>query len=151
MNNGVPLYLNKINSDKKAMECAKILEAVRPTHYERLWLVGFLRYVSYSLSEVLEILQEHAQWADYNQNITSYQVGTVFHQKPQRTQSHSAPRARKWALTSLEVLKIRRQKSITISKILCEENKAKGKNFSFAHPERLLNPKFNPSAEFLTK
>ena len=142
----IPEYLNKINSDKKAMECANILEAVRPSHFERLWLVGFLRYVSYSLSEVLEILQEHAQWADYDQNITSYQVGTVFHQKPQRTQSHSAPRARKWALTDLEVLRIRYQRSVGLSKILCEEQKRE-----FAHPERLIFPDFNPSAEFLRK
>jgi hypothetical protein len=50
-------------------------------------------------------------------------------------------------LTSVEILRIRYQRSATLNKILCEENKS----IEFAHPERLSNPNFNPSAEFLRK
>ena len=149
MNSSVPLYLNKVVSDKKAIECANILEACHPTHSERLWLVGFLRFAGYSMPVVLDIIRVRAQWADYNERITAYQVGTIYHQRPQRTQNHSAPRSRKWNLSSVEILRIKYQRSVALSKILCEENKAK--TISFPHPERLIRTDFNPSAEFLQK
>jgi len=145
----IPEYLNKINSDKKAMECADILEAGHPTHSERLWLVGFLKFCRYTMIEVIDIIREHAQWADYNEQKTSYQVGTVYHQRPQRTQNKITRRVRKWDLTPLEVLKIRYQHSIALSRCLCEE--LRDKNICFPHPERLSSPEFNPSAKFLEK
>jgi len=141
----IPLYLNKVNSDKKAIECANIIEAGHPTHSERLWLVGFLKFCSYSMAEVLDIIHEHAQWSDYNSRITAYQVGTVFHQRPQQTQNHCTRKSRKWDLTPVEVLRIRRQASISLSKLLCEEYPA----ISFPHPERLGH--FNSWSEFLKK
>ena len=145
----IPEYLNKINSDKKALECANILEAVRPSHFERLWLVGFLMYAGYPMPDVLDIIQEHCQWSDYNERVTAYQVATVFHQRPKRTQNHSAPRPRKWSLSPVEILRIKYQRSVALSKQLREENK--GGTLSFPHPERLLNHEFNPSADFLRK
>jgi hypothetical protein len=141
----IPEYLNKINSDKKAIECADILEAGHPTHSERLWLVGFLKFCGYSMIEVTDLIQEHAQWADYNGRTTTYHVGTVFHQRPQRTQSQITQKPRKWDLTPVEVLRIRRQKSIGLSKLLCEENNI----IPFPHPERLGH--FNSWSEFLKK
>lgn len=140
-----PLYLNKINSDKKAIECANILEAGHPTHSERLYLVGFLKFCGYSMAEVLDIIREHSEWVDFNDRITSYQVGTIFHQRPQRTQNHCITRERKWALSKSEVLSIRRQKSICLSKSLCEESNT----IKFPHPERIGH--FNSWAEFLQK
>ena len=141
----IPEYLNKINSDKKALECANILEAVRPSHSERLWLVGFLKFAGYSMEAVLDIIQEHCQWSDYNGRVTAYQVATVFHQRPQRTQNHCNRKARKWDLSPVEILRIRRQHSIILSKILCEESNT----VVFPHPERLEN--FNSWAEFVKK
>jgi len=141
----IPLYLNKINSDKKAIECAGVLDASHPTHSERLWLVGFLRYVGYTTIEVTDIIHDNCQWSDYNAAITSYQVGTVYHQKPQRTQNHSIRKTRKWDLSPVEVLRIRRQASINLSKLLCEESPA----VSFPHSERLGH--FNSWSEFLKK
>jgi hypothetical protein len=141
----IPEYLNKVNSDKKALECAAILEAGHPTHSERLWLVGFLKFCGYTMPEVLGIIREQCQWADYNDRVTSYQVGTIFHQQPQRTQSQISRKPRKWDLTPVEVLRIRRQHSISLSKVLCEESNV----IEFAHPERLGN--FNSWAEFLQK
>jgi len=141
----VPEYLNKINSDKKAIECAAVLEAGHPTHFERLWLTGFMKFCGYSMTETLDIIREHAQWADYDDHITSYQIGTIYHKQPQRTQSMTHRKARKWDLTPVEVLRIKRQKSIGLSKMLCEESNA----ISFPHPERIGN--FNSWAEYLQK
>ena len=145
----IPLFLNKVVSDKKAIECANILEACRPTHAQRLWLCGFLKYAGYSMAKVLDIIREHAQWADYNERTTAYQVGTIFHQRKVGTtyrKYRTDSRPRKWDLTPVEVLRIKRQKSISLSKQLCEENKG---NTPFQHPERLGN--FNSWAEFLKK
>jgi hypothetical protein len=141
----VPLYLNKVNSDTKAIACVAILEACRPTHAQRLWFVGFLKFCGYLMSEVRGIIREHCQWSDYNERTTAYQVGTIFRQWPQRTQSHQTRQVRKWDLTPVEILRIRRQHSISLSKQLCEENNA----VPFPHPERLGN--FNSWAQFLQK
>jgi len=144
----IPLFLNKINSDKKAIECANILEAGHPTHSERLWLVGFMKFCGYSMIEVLDIIQEHCQWADYNERTTVYQVGTVFHQRKvgtHYTKNRMVHRVRKWDLTPVEVLRIRRQASINLSKLLCEEYPA----IPFPHPERIGH--FNSWSEFLKK
>ena len=142
----VPLYLNKINSDKKAIECANIIEAGHPVHSERLWVVGFLKFCGYSMPEVLDIIREHSEWADFDEKITAYQVGTIFHQKPQLTQNHQTRKVRKCALSKLEILRIRRQHSISLSKVLCEESNA----IEYPHPERLTYS-FNSWSEFLQK
>jgi hypothetical protein len=143
----IPEYLNKVMSDKKAIEISDILEACRPTHPQRLWLVGFLKFAGYQMDEVLDIIREHCHWSDYNTQITAYQVGTIFRHRPQRTQNHSALRPRKWNLSPLEVLRIQYQKSVSLSKILCEEHK----QMPFPHPERLACMDLNPSAGFLRK
>lgn len=143
----IPEYLNKVMSDQKALEISGILETCRPTHPQRLWLVGFLKFAGYQMDEVLDIIREHCHWSDYNTQITAYQVGTIYHQRPQRTQNHSAPRPRKWNLSPLEVLKIRYQRSVTLSRQLGEEHK----QMPFPHPERLACRDFNPSAGFLQK
>lgn len=144
-----PEYLNKINSDKKAIECANILDAGHPTHSERLWLVGFLKFCGYSMIEVIDLIEEHAQWADYNERTTVYQVGSIFHQRPQvgtsKHEKRTTARVRKWNLGPVEVLRIRRQHSISLSQTLCEESTAP----TFPHPERLGY--FNSWAEFLKK
>lgn len=144
----IPEYLNKVNSDWKAIECANILEACHPTHAERLWLVGFLKFAGYSMIEILDIIYGHNHWVDYDERTTGYQVASVFHQRPQHTQNHSKPGSRKWDLSPLEVLKIRYQRSVALSRQLCEENK---NNIIFPHIERLSNPEFNPSTVFLRK
>ena len=141
----IPEYLYKVKSDKKALEVAAILDPPHPTHAQRLWLAGFLKFCGYSMIEVLDVIHEHAQWADYDERMTTQQVASVFHQRPQQTQNHQSGQVRKWDLTPVEVLRIRRQKSISLSKQLCEESNA----IEFPHPERLGN--FNSWAEYLEK
>ena len=143
----VPVYLNKIYSDKKAIEIQDILVAIHPTHSERLYLVGFLKHVDYSMGEVLDIIREEAHWNDFNEKITAYQVGTIFRQPLQRTQNHAPTRSRKWDLSPVEVLRIRRQHSISLSRLLCEESKNKN---IFPHPER-LGIDAGPTATYLKK
>lgn len=141
----IPEYLNKVNSDKKALELAAILEACRPTHAQRLFFVGFLKFCNYTMPEVIDIIHEHCQWNDYNETVTAYQVGSIYHKRPQRTQNHTTRKPRRWDLSKLEILKIRRQRSISLSHILCEESK----QIKYPHPERLGH--FNSWAEFLRK
>jgi hypothetical protein len=85
-----PEYLNKVKSDKKALEISGILEACHPTHAQRLFLVGFSKFCNYSMTDVLDIIREHNHWCDYSERITAYQVASVYHQRPQHTQNHSA-------------------------------------------------------------
>jgi DNA primase large subunit len=141
----IPEYLNKVKSDKKALELATILEAIHPSHSERLWLCGFLKYVGYTMTEVLDIIREHNHWVDYDEKNTAQQVASVFHQRPQPTQNRATPRPRKWSLSPIEILRIRYQRSVTLSKQLCEENNA----IEYPHPERLGY--FNSWSEFLQK
>jgi hypothetical protein len=141
-------YLNNVKSDKKALELAAILEAIHPSHSERLWLCGFLKYVGYPMTEVLDIIHQHNHWVDYDEKNTAQQVASVFHQRQVGTINHKKRmtlRVRKWDLTPVEVLRIRRQKSIDLSKILCEENKV----IEYPHPEQVGD--FNSWAEFLRK
>ena len=101
------------------------------------------------MPEVLGIIREHAQWADYKPRTTAYQVGTIFRHRQVGTHNHkyrTTPRVRKWDLTPIEVLRIRRQISISLSNLLCEEDP-----MEFPHPERLVSSEFNPTAEFLRK
>jgi hypothetical protein len=48
----IPEYLNKVKSDKKALEISGILKACRPTHPQRLWLVGFLKFAGYQTADI---------------------------------------------------------------------------------------------------
>ena len=91
-------FLDKIYSIKKQLQIFDILQAIRPTHAEHLWLVGFLKYAGYSYNEVLDIIDNHCEWSDYDSDFTAYQVATIYKQ-PHRNNSSSTGskrRARKW-------------------------------------------------------
>jgi len=102
-------YVDKIRSIKKQLQVHDILMHFGPTHEERLWLVGFLKYVGYTQREVLNIVAEHCLWSDYNPDITGYQVATVFGQGHRSSSSHdnkSKRIKRKWDLSPVEVWRI---------------------------------------------
>ena len=74
----IPEYLNKVNSDKKAIVCGILLGKEHPTPSELLWLIKFLKFVGYSKSEIQGIIREHARWSDYSGRVASRQVEKVF-------------------------------------------------------------------------
>lgn len=120
-------YLDKIKSQKKKFEVFDILQAMNPTHHERLWLVGFLKFVGYSSWEVCAIIDDHSAWTDYNAEITSYQVATIFKAKPQKTHSTAKRRSRKWDLLPAEEYRIKFYRSIENHRRTVEILKANGK------------------------
>jgi hypothetical protein len=102
-------FLDKVHSVVKRAEITDILFAPHPTHEERLWLAGFLKYAGYTVEEVCKIIDQHCEWQDYNPSITAYQVASVF-RAPHRDRTRiSSPvrRKRKWQLTAMETLRIK--------------------------------------------
>jgi len=95
-------FLDKIYSIKKQLQIFNILQAIHPTHPERLWLAGFLKYAGYSYDGTFKIIDEHAQWEDYDPKITSYQLATVYKQPHRNGNNTGKRRARKWDLTPAE-------------------------------------------------
>ena len=104
-------YLHKIKTIKKQLEIFDILQAIRPTHAERLWISGFLKYAGYSYEETIKIIDEHCEWSDYDQDFTAYQVAKVFHQPHRTGNITSKRRARKWDLTPTEAYRIKLARS----------------------------------------
>lgn len=113
---GAPLapsfyYLHKIQSIKKQLEIFDILQAIRPTHNERLFLSGFLKYVGYSCKETIKIIDEHCEWSDYNQDFTAYQVAKVYKQPHRTGNTTGKRRVRKWDLLPTEAYRIKLARS----------------------------------------
>ncbi len=81
-NTGLSSYpdteLSKIRSFDKRTEIFNILHSESPSHYERLWLVGFLRFVGYSFDETCSIIHEENSWVGYDPIMTYNQVRSVF-------------------------------------------------------------------------
>jgi DNA primase large subunit len=68
-------FLNKILTTKKKIEVMSILEDPHATHYQRVWMVGFLKYgCGYTNQEVCDIIRLYNRWSDYDPNVTAYQV-----------------------------------------------------------------------------
>ena len=106
-------YLHKIYSIKKQLQVFDILQAIHPTHPERLWLGGFLKYTGYSHDETFEIIDKHCQWEDYDLKVTSYQLATIYKQtsRPRDAVINSKRRARRWDLLPTEEYRIKLARS----------------------------------------
>ena len=70
--------LSKVRSFEKRQELFNILHSEHPDHYSRLYLVGFLKSVGYSLEEICEIIDKEASWEDYDRTMTYCQVHSIF-------------------------------------------------------------------------
>jgi len=102
-------FLDKVISLVKRAQITDILFAPHPTHEERVWLAGFLKYAGYTVDEVCKIIDQHCEWQDYKPSITAYQVESVFrapHRDHPRTSS-PIRRKRKWQLTAMETLRVK--------------------------------------------
>jgi len=70
--------LNRVFKPDKKVEIMAILKSRNPSHNQRLWMVGFLKYAcGYSNQEVCNIIRLYNCWEDYNPSITEYQVESV--------------------------------------------------------------------------
>lgn len=74
----VDTNLSKIISESKRTECFNVLHSEDPDHYSRLWLVGFLKWVGYTIDEICSIIDKEACWQDYDPRMTWCQVSSVF-------------------------------------------------------------------------
>ena len=137
-------YLDKIYSIKKQLQVFDILQAIHPTHSERLFLVGFLKYAGYSCDEVCDIIDKHCEWSDYNHDISAYQVATVFGQ-PHRTGNGNGNggthrRARKWQLTPAEEYRCKYYRTLASHRELQRFARENGVPVYDSAPELEFNP-----------
>ena len=133
-------YLHKIYSIKKQLQIFDILQAIHPTHSERLWLAGFLKYAGYSYDETIKIIDEHCEWGDYNQDFTAYQVAKVFKQPPRNGNNTGKRRARKWDLLPTEEYRIKLARSAESHRELENWMQENGMPVYDAAPELEFNP-----------
>jgi len=74
----VDTELTKVLSFDKQTSLFNILHSDNPCHSSRLWLVGFLKFVGYSQEEICDIIHHGASWGNYDANMTSTQVRSLF-------------------------------------------------------------------------
>ena len=134
-------YLDKIYSINKQLQIFDILQAIRPTHSERLWLAGFLKYSGHTYDETIKIIDEHCEWGDYNQDFTAYQVAKVFKQ-PHRTSNNTSTkrRVRKWDLLPTEEYRIKLARSTASHRELIKWMEENNIPIYDACPELPFNP-----------
>lgn len=136
-----PFYLHKIYSIQKQLDISDILQAIHPTHAERLFMSGFLKYAGYSYDETFKIIDEHCQWEDYNPSTTSYQLATVYKQPHRpRTGNTCKPRARKWQLTPTEKYRCKYYRSLAAHRELQRWARENDIPIYDAAPELPFNP-----------
>lgn len=74
----VDCELSKVRSEEKRTELFNVLHGEDPDHYSRLWMVGFLKYVGYSLDEICDIIKIECCWSDFDESMTFCQVRSLF-------------------------------------------------------------------------
>jgi len=75
-------FLNRVFKEEKKKEIMAILESPNPSHYQRLWMTGFLKYAcGYTNQQVFDIINRFNRWSDYDPNVTRYQVESVKKQR----------------------------------------------------------------------
>lgn len=76
--------LSKVRADEKRQDILNVLHSVDASHYERLWMVGFLRFVGYDEVDILDIIHKGTSWADYDPKMTQRQVTSIFRRNAKR-------------------------------------------------------------------
>jgi hypothetical protein len=89
VSSSLDIDLVKIRSFEKKQEVYNILHSNDPCHYERLYLVGFLKHVGYTLEEICSIIDHEASWGDYDASMTYCQVRSVFRPSTKDTMGQS--------------------------------------------------------------
>ena len=73
------VILSKVYSDKKRNELYRILHDRNPSHNQRLWMAGFLKYAGYKIEEVADIIAREGSWTNYKHEKTMEQLRSVYH------------------------------------------------------------------------
>lgn len=68
----------KIIPERRYNEIIQKLHDDDPTHYERVWLVSYLKWIGFTAEQVMEIIEKHNNWLDYNPDYTWYQICSIF-------------------------------------------------------------------------
>ncbi|MCW3140639.1 MAG: hypothetical protein N2V72_00445 [Methanophagales archaeon] len=102
----------KIMPEKRYNEVLNILQKEEPTHYERLWLVGYLKWLGFNADEVMDIIDNHNNWLDYKRNITWYQICSVFKTKAIMPNTIRQRKLREREKIELPTLSERQQKEL---------------------------------------
>jgi len=92
------ISLDRVYSFERRQEIENILHSGDPDHYSRLWMVGFLKYVGYSLQEICDLIDQDCSWSDYDSNMTFAQVKSVFKPEAKSESLASSAEGRKMFL-----------------------------------------------------
>jgi len=71
------MNFSKIYSEKHKEKCFSILHNRTAKHFQRIWLVGFLKWITYSDHEICNIIHNHNRWSDYDKIITTKMVHSI--------------------------------------------------------------------------
>lgn len=98
--------LSRVISSRKRQELLDVLHKPHPSHNQRLWLVGFLRYVGYSESEIRGIIHSENRWRNYVKQQTAVQVHSVTTRRPRAGHRGGTPPKMKNELTIYDLIEI---------------------------------------------
>ena len=94
-------------------EIMSILQKSDANHSTRLFLTGYLQWIGFTAEEVMQIIDKHNQWLNFDSGMTWYQVCSVFKVKVHLPRGTRRRRARKQELPSLSISQQKRiQKAI---------------------------------------
>ena len=68
----------KTMTEDRFTEIKSILQKSDAAHSERIWTVGFLRWIGFTAEEVMSIIDKNNQWFNYSAGLSWYQVCSVF-------------------------------------------------------------------------
>ena len=100
----------KTITEDRYNEITSILQKGEATHSERIWAVGFLKWIGFTAEEVMDIIDKNNQWYNYNAGFSWYQVCSVFKIKAKMPGRTRRRRTRKPTLPPLPTTPNQRKK-----------------------------------------
>ena len=87
--------------ERRFREVMSTLEDNSPTHFRRVWLCYYLKWVGLTAEEVMGVIDKHNQWLNFDSGMTLYQICSVFKIKAYLPRGTRRRRARKHDLPPL--------------------------------------------------
>ena len=66
--------LNRVRNMQKRLELSDKLSNPTPSHYERVWVVGYLLGIGWTGIEIYNLIACENRWNNYNDNMTYNQI-----------------------------------------------------------------------------